>query len=291
MFITDENQVEQIHGMTTEYPYCMHEQDLTDIVIPWHWHEEVELGYIEEGASTISTIDAEYVIHQGDGFFINTNVMDMKKNASPGGHTLEINHIFHPVFLSGHFKSLFETKYLNPILNNRQISVHIIRRGQKAANQILNNLYHLRELQAQSDTEFQTRNILSETWLLLIREIQENFTPAAAVPNDEQNRIRSMISFVNQHYAEKLTVAEIAASAGISVREAQRSFRHSVGQSPSDYILGFRLNRAKKLLAESELSITEISYQCGFSDSAYFGKLFLRECNMTPSAFRRMHNK
>lgn len=59
-FETDENQVEKIEGMTVGYPYCLHQRDLTDIVIPWHWHEELELGYIESGASRIRTVDKEY---------------------------------------------------------------------------------------------------------------------------------------------------------------------------------------------------------------------------------------
>lgn len=125
----DENQIEQIDGMTTEYPYCMRRRDLTDIVIPWHWHEELELGYLDTGTSVISTLNAEYTVHQGDGFFINTNVLCSKRNAAAGCPALEINHLFHPVFLSGHFRSRFETKYLQPILKNRQIEVYVIRRG------------------------------------------------------------------------------------------------------------------------------------------------------------------
>lgn len=82
-FETDENLIEKIEGMTTEYPYCMHQRDLTDIVIPWHWHEELELGYIERGTWQIRTLNAEYTVHQGDGFFVNSNVMDMKKMPRP----------------------------------------------------------------------------------------------------------------------------------------------------------------------------------------------------------------
>lgn len=40
-FITDQNQVEKIEGMTVEFPYCMHERNLTDFIVPWHWHEEL----------------------------------------------------------------------------------------------------------------------------------------------------------------------------------------------------------------------------------------------------------
>lgn len=285
-FLTDENQVEKIDGMTMEYPYSLHQRDLTDLVIPWHWHEELELGYLQEGTSKIITVGAEYTIYQGDGFFINSNVMDMKKNAAPGNRTLEINHIFHPVFLSGHFKSRFETKYLMPVINNRQIEVHVIRKGQPTADKILKNLYRLKELQFHENTEFHTRNILSETWLLLLEDIYANHKTNGALDLARQDRIRSMLSFIHSHYAEKLTIAKIADAAGVSEREVTRSFRKNLNQTPIEYLIAYRLNEAKKLLAESDLSITEICYQCGFSDSAYFGKAFRKAYEITPSAYR-----
>lgn len=285
-FETDTNQVEIIEGMTIEYPYCLHERDLTNFVIPWHWHEELELGYIQEGISKIVTVGAEYTIHQGDGFFVNSNVMCMKQSASSGMKTIEINHIFHPVFLSGHFKSRFETKYLNPVTNNRQIEVHIIRRGHFTANLILKNLYHLKELQNETDSEFQTRNILSETWGLLIQELQENPHNRVITGAEQTNRLRNMIAFINQHYSEKVTLSEIAKTAGVSEREATRCFKKSIGQSPMEYLIKYRLNQSRKLLLETDLTITDICQQCGFSDSAYFGKVFRKSYGVTPSGYR-----
>lgn len=285
-FETDRNQVEIIEGMTIEYPYCLHKRDLTDFVVPWHWHEELELGYIQEGTSKIVTIGAEYTIRQGDGFFVNSNVMCMKQNASSGVKTIEINHIFHPVFLGGHFKSRFETKYLNPVINNRQIEVHIIHRGHSTANLILKNLYHLRDLQNETDSEFQTRNILSETWNLLIKELQENPGNHNITGTDQTNRLRSMIAYINQYYSEKIALAEIAKAASVSEREASRCFKKNIGQSPMEYLIQYRLNQSKKLLLETNMTITDICQQCGFSDSAYFGKVFRKSCGMTPSEYR-----
>lgn len=286
LFETDENQVERIEGMTVEYPYCLHERDLTDFEIPWHWHEELELGYIQEGVSKITTIGAKYTIHQGDGFFINSNVMNMKKNGTPGTRTLEINHIFHPVFLSGHFKSRFETKYLNPVIQNRQIEVCIIRRGHPSSDRILKNLYQLKELQNSPDTEFQTRSVLSETWLLLLDELRDLPDECPQMGVEQRDRLRSMIAYIHQHYAEKLTLSEIAKAAGVSEREASRCFKKNIGQSPVEYLIAFRLNESKKLLRESGLSITEIGLRCGFSDSAYFGRVFRATYGMTPRAYR-----
>ncbi len=285
-FETDRNQVEIIEGMTIEYPYCLHKRDLTNFIVPWHWHEELELGYIQEGTSKIVTIGAEYTVRQGDGFFVNSNVMCMKQNGSSGVKTIEINHIFHPVFLGGHFKSRFETKYLNPVINNRQIEVHIIRRGHPTANLILKNLYHLKELQNETDSEFQTRNTLSETWMLLIQELQENPGSQNIAGTEQANRLRSMIAYINQHYTERITLAEIAKTAGVSEREASRCFKKNIGQSPMGYLIKYRLNQSKKLLLETGMAITDICQQCGFSDSAYFGKVFRKAYGMTPSEYR-----
>ncbi len=286
-FIVDENQVEQIEGMTNDYPYVMTETNLTDFVVPWHWHEELELGYIERGTSKIITLNGEYMIHQGDGFFINKNVMDMKENAEPGEETLEINHIFHPVFLGGYHRSRFETKFLAPIINNRQVEVHVIRRGHPVSNQILNNLARLRRVQAEEDSEFQTRNILSDTWLLLREELRENFKAADEGSYSQQDRVRTMLSYIHRNYGEKLAIPDIADAVGVSEREVTRSFRRYLNQSPTEYILSYRLNEAKRLLAEGDLNITEITFKCGFSDSAYFGKQFRKMVGTTPTAYRR----
>lgn len=285
-FLVDENQVEQIEGMTTEYPYCLHERDLTEFIVPWHWHEELELGYLQEGDSRIITVGAEYIVRQGDGFFINSNVMDMKKSALPGQRVLEINHIFHPVFLSGHFKSRFDKKYLAPVINDHQIEVHIIRSGQPIADKILSNLRQLKDLQSYENMEFQTRNILSETWLLLLEELRTNEEAHKLIKGEQQDRIRNMLSFIHNYYQEKITVAQIADAVGISEREAMRSFRNSLRQSPVEYLISYRLNEAKKLLRNSDLSVTEICYQCGFSESSYFGKVFRRAYGLTPREFR-----
>lgn len=282
----DENQIEQIDGMTVEYPYCMHRRDLTDIVIPWHWHEELELGYLDTGTSVISTLNAEYTVHQGDGFFINTNVMDTKRNASPGQRALEINHIFHPIFLSGHFKSRFETKYLNPILKNRQIEVHVIRRGHPTGDAILANLMRLRELQAGPDSEFQTRSLLSETWLLLDEELKTCFRGGVQTTENE-NRLRQMLMFIHSRYAEKITLAQLAACANLSERETLRCFKRGLRQSPMEYLTAYRLNAAKKLLEETDMPMTEIAFRCGFSDAAYFSKMFHRETGLPPKAYRQ----
>jgi AraC-like DNA-binding protein len=286
-FITDQNQVEKIEGMTVEFPYCMHERNLTDFVVPWHWHDELELGYIEKGTSVIRTIDQDYPVHQGNGFFINANVMDTKINGNPGQPAMEINHIFHPIFIGGHFGSRITSKYMNPILQNHQISVHVIQRGTKEADAVLNHLILLKEINAEPGQEIAIRNTLSTAWLLLLEEIEKHFKAPQIAETEKQNRIKSMISYIHRNFGNKLALEEIAAAANISPREANRIFQKAIQQTPFEYLMHYRLNRAKELLSHSELSITEISYQCGFTDSTYMGKQFKKAYGITPRDYRR----
>lgn len=286
-FITDQNQVEKIDGMTIEFPYCMHERDMTDFDIPWHWHEELELGYIERGVSIIRTLQQDYTVHQGNGFFINTNVVDTKCNGNPGSPALEINHIFHPVFIGGHFGSRITHKYLNPILQNQQISVHIIERGSKEADAVLDQLMLLREINCRPNQEILIRNTLSTTWMLLLEEMEKHFETSWFLETEKQNRIKNMLAYIHRNFGDKITLQEIAAAANISEREANRIFQKAVRQTPFEYLMSRRLLEAKKLLAHSDLSITEISYRCGFTDSAYMGKQFRKAYGMAPREYRQ----
>lgn len=286
-FQLDHNQVEIIEGMTIEFPYCMHERNLTDFVVPWHWHEELELGYIEEGTSVIRTLDGEYPVRQGDGFFINTNVADTKINGNPGKPALEINHIFHPIFIGGHFGSRITAKYLNPILQNQQITVHIIRRGTKEADALLGQLKFLKELNRKPDQEIPIRSAMSAAWLLLLEEIEKHFEAPQVIETEKQNRIKSMLSYIHRNFGDRIALEEIAAAANISTREANRVFQKAVRQTPFEYLMNYRLSQAKEMLSHSDLSITEISYRCGFTDSAYMGRQFRKACGMTPREYRQ----
>lgn len=105
-----ENQLEEIEGLTTEYPYTCHHVDLADTRIPWHWHEELEFNYIVSGAAVLTTTNQSRVFQEGSAFFINSNILCTMKSQTEGETCVMDSHLFHPVFLGGHFKSIFSTK-------------------------------------------------------------------------------------------------------------------------------------------------------------------------------------
>ena len=285
-FYIDNNQVEHISGVTNEYPYSLHITDLRDWIVPWHWHEELELNYVTEGAMKVTTVNASYLIHAGEAFFINTNVLETKEKAGDYPHIIEYAHLFHPTLLSGNFRSIYETKYLNPVLKNRQIEVVVITPATENGRKIIRKLKETAALQEKENVEFETRNLLSEAWLLLMDEIRDNYEKKPVMQVRGQDRIRYLLTFIHQHYAEKISLKEIADSAGIGERECLRCFRKNLGRSPFDYLLEYRLDKSREALLETAKTVTEIALESGFSDSAYFGKTFRKYYRMTPGQFR-----
>lgn len=277
------NQMEEVEGLHNEYPYAFHHVALQKTEVPWHWHEALEFNLVIQGAVKVLTANQTLVFSSGEGFFINSNVLVAMEDVE---NCILDSHLFHPVFLSGHFKSVFETKYLDPVIQNRNLELVCLRGNTAQQKQILSKLRQLSSIQA-ADTEFQTRNLLSEIWLALLEEIQNTDARSFQSPQKNQDRILTMMAFIHENFAEKLTLEDIAGSAAVSTRECLRCFRIAIHQSPMDYLIEYRVRAAKKLLETTGLSITEISLRCGFNSNSYFTKLFHRICGKTPNAYRK----
>ena len=108
-----------------------------------------------------------------------------------------------------------------------------------------------------------------------------------APSHQNQDRILTMMAFIHDRYPERLTLQDIADSAAISTRECLRCFRSSIGQSPMDYLIEYRIRTAMKLLETTSLSISDIAMHTGFNSSAYFTKMFRRIYGKTPNACRK----
>jgi len=83
-------------------------------------------------------------------------------------------------------------------------------------------------------------------------------------------------------------LARLARNAGMSVSGYTKKFRETTGLSPLDYCIDLRIERARKLLIETDASISEIAFRTGFCDSNYLIKLFRRRHGITPARYRRL---
>ena len=98
-----------------------------------------------------------------------------------------------------------------------------------------------------------------------------------------------MMSYIHEHYQEKISLEDIARSAAVGRRECLRCFQSLIRKSPFEYLLDYRVEMAQRLLRTSQLSILDIALQTGFSNEAYFCKVFKRICGKTPNTYRKEH--
>ena len=99
-------------------------------------------------------------------------------------------------------------------------------------------------------------------------------------------RIRRAVELMHAHMDRDLPLEEIAAAAYLSPFHFARLFKKLTGASPHAYLATLRVERAQTLLAQTDLSIAEVSARVGYGSSSHFTKAFRRAKGLTPTAFR-----
>jgi len=98
------------------------------------------------------------------------------------------------------------------------------------------------------------------------------------------------IEQLQSRYHENLSVADLAAEARLSPFHFIRSFKHSIGIPPHQYLTKIRMERALALLETTDLSITDVAFESGYQSPGHFATLFRRNYGLTPTAYRRERN-
>jgi AraC family transcriptional regulator len=100
-------------------------------------------------------------------------------------------------------------------------------------------------------------------------------------------RQKTVAQYIDEHLADDLSLLELAKLVGLSPFHFSRAFKQTFGTPPHRYLATRRVERAKALLAQPQLSVTEIALGLGFAESSSFTAAFRRVTGQTPSSFRR----
>ncbi len=113
-----------------------------------------------------------------------------------------------------------------------------------------------------------------------------NLAPlGGARPEDE--RIARVIDYIEAHYGESLTIADLAAISCLSSGHFSRTFKATVGEPVWNYVTRRRCERAKELLRMANVSIAEVAYRCGFANQGHLTRCFKEAFGVTPAFARR----
>jgi PAS domain S-box-containing protein len=104
-------------------------------------------------------------------------------------------------------------------------------------------------------------------------------------------KLSKVMEHLHSRTQEAITTGGLAAMAGLSVSQFERTFRKSFGSSPRQYLLRIRVEAACRRLAESDETIATIAQEFGFHDHAHFTRSFRQVMGLTPSAYRSEHQQ
>lgn len=136
------------------------------------------------------------------------------------------------------------------------------------------------DLYAETAVEFLTVHTL----------VQHGRLPTPRTRGDDA-RVRRARTFLRENLSRSLSLAEIAAEAGLSRYHFLRVFQSQTGETPHRYLTRLRIERARHELEHGPATITEIANRCGFASSASFATTFRQQTGSSPSAYRRLHHR
>lgn len=126
---------------------------------------------------------------------------------------------------------------------------------------------------------------------VLLSLVMENSTPISyqgkAFFSSKENYIKNAVTYIQTNYSRKITVQEIADYLGLNRSYFGVIFKELMKMSPQDFIIYFRMDKAKKLLSDMSMNIGDVSRSVGYEDPLTFSKLFKKNVGVSPNAYRK----
>ncbi|MBR2376136.1 MAG: helix-turn-helix transcriptional regulator [Clostridia bacterium] len=142
----------------------------------------------------------------------------------------------------------------------------------------------------QKDSYFLQSKLL-ELFYCLKRDAERNSRYIDIYKTNHNELINKALQFINSHYKEPLTLQVLSEYVGYSPNYFHHVFTHIIGKTPQEYLLETRIKNAKLMLIDNQLSIAEISYECGFSSQSYFTMQFRKQTYSTPHQYRKNYQQ
>lgn len=157
-------------------------------------------------------------------------------------------------------------------------------------NIIQQNLYfseeEYREMYQNIFQILETEPTLSESAAKSVPELLHWIVLYQSIPSEIEDTIEELDSYIHTHYTEAISLAELAEKYHFNQSYLTRIFKKQKGESPLKLINTLRINDAKNLLQQPELSVREISEMLGFSNQHYFSRIFKEYTNQSPKEYR-----
>jgi len=276
-----------------DYPVNITYTDLdgtTNSETGWDWHEDIKVVIINHGTAQINSDDETVRLLPGQAVLIGRNVMH--SIIQFGEETCAYYSItFHPDFVLGNEAGIISKQYLS-VIDNSGIRFMIFDETIFWHSELLDSLNSaiVANIIKPIGYELKTRSYLCLFWSILAEHEADYDEEIKTLPISlDEQRVKDAMSYIRDHYAEKITLDDIAINIHISKSECCRCFKRSIAMTPFEYLMKYRVYEASNLLkdpAHSHESIAEIAILVGFNNFSYFSKQFGKYMKCTPRQYR-----
>ena len=250
-----------------------------------HFHPEAEITLIDDGEMYYQANDKVFLLQAGDGIFVNSNVMHA--GWLTGGADCKYYPMnFATVMVSGHENSRIEENYVEPILRENLIPYAVFCDKNEVDRPFLELIREYKELMTErvDGYELLVKSVLCRFWFLLYGRAKAG---ESICPDRGVTAVKEAISYMEAHFAERLTLEQLAEACSFSRSEFCRIFRRYTGRTPFEYLQHLRVRRSLRLLADRSLSITRVAELTGFAGGSYYAEVFRRYMNQSPLQYRK----
>lgn len=268
-------------------PLQVHIRD-PQLEFPCHIHGFDELVIILRGTATHIVDGQSFPVKSGDVFVVSGQhghqYQDLNglalANILFDSHSLQMNQ-WDIRALPG-FHALFA---LEPVLRNQQkfnSRLHLAEGQLRHVNEIIQNL------QRETGARNPGYRVMAEgLFMQLTVFLSRCYSDKPSSESHDLLRLGDAIAYIETRFAEKMTLDELAKKAQFSKRHFLRIFQECMGRSPIDHLLHVRIQKATEMLRHSNHTITDIAFDCGFTDSNYFTRQFRKMTGSSPSEYRK----
>ncbi|MCX4130208.1 AraC family transcriptional regulator [Megamonas funiformis] len=290
--LIDKNKQELKQHGNVEFPFRIGYEDIWQYYngkFACHWHKEVEFTYVYQGKMRYQVNDKIYELKKGQCLFINANTFHR------GEHINKEECKYFAMTFNIHFlaneEELIYKKYVLPVIYSKNLSSFVCLPENKLEKKIIKQVKYIDKCYRRQNLfyELEIKEHLLKLWQIL----WEAFESEIEIDIDRNYykqliKIKQITQFIHKHYAEKITLQNIADNLHISISDCSHSFKKFMKESIFEYILHYRIQQSLYLLQDKELSILQISLKVGFSSTSYYSKLFKKYMKMTPKEYRKL---
>ena len=265
---------------------------LPNQVGPLHWHPEFEIATAVSGVLEYQVGQERITLEAGDSILVGGNMLHSIRQLSGPAPDPMPNIVFFGSLIAPE-NSTIHARYIQPIIDDHALPYVVFRHDSSEhapVNGLIRDIYRLLREQPRCFEMTVQRHLSSIFEYLMLHFDDLPRTEATRVQLNTQVRVQQMLAFIHAHYAEEVTLADIAGAASISRSEAGRCFQAYMGCSPVDALIRHRLQKAHGMLHDTTRTLQEISHACGFNSVNYFSRQFRKHYGFAPSRAREPKN-